>query len=127
LLDEELSLVDFLLDQILLLKEIVVQQGGVVPSIVTELLCHKQVALPLDVAISDHQQSLKYSDYIVGNSTTGVGCKSVLYFARCRARCAHLRPFLHRGRMRIRRCTLRGCGDGKAKPPWVPRLVVHNV
>jgi hypothetical protein len=52
---EELSLVDFLLDQILSLKEVVAQHGGVVPHIVSELLCHKQVALLLRLDIPNHQ------------------------------------------------------------------------
>jgi hypothetical protein len=54
LLDEELSLIDFLLDQMVLLKEMVLQQGGVVPSIALELLLQKQAALPLDEATSVH-------------------------------------------------------------------------
>jgi hypothetical protein len=45
-----------------LLKEIVLQQGGVVPSITLELLLQKQSTLPLDVATSIHQQSLEISD-----------------------------------------------------------------
>jgi hypothetical protein len=57
LLDEELSLIDFLLDQIILLKEIVPQQGGVVPSIVTELLHQKCVAPPLDMVANGTEES----------------------------------------------------------------------
>jgi hypothetical protein len=38
---QELSLVDFLLDQLLSLKEVVAQLGGVVPHIGSELLGHK--------------------------------------------------------------------------------------
>jgi hypothetical protein len=41
LLDEELSLVDFLLDQIILLRETVVHHGGMVPLIITECMDHK--------------------------------------------------------------------------------------
>jgi hypothetical protein len=39
--EEELSLVDFLLRQISLVKEVVVQHGGVVPLVIMELLDHK--------------------------------------------------------------------------------------
>jgi hypothetical protein len=67
LVDEELSLIDFLLDWMVLLKELVLQQGGVVPSIALELLLQKQAALPLDVATSIHQQSPEVS-----------GCKTVV-------------------------------------------------
>jgi hypothetical protein len=126
LLDEELSLVDFLLDQILLLKEIVAQKGGAVPSIVTELLRHKQVALPLGVAISGHPLPLNYSDRNVDNTFTFFGCKSSLCFARYRAQYAHLHPSLRHGRVKARRGSLKGRGEGKTKLPWVPRTVVHS-
>jgi hypothetical protein len=62
LLDEELSLVDFLLDQIALLKEVVAHHGGVIPLIVMELLRHKQVSPPLVMSISDHQPPLLCSN-----------------------------------------------------------------
>jgi hypothetical protein len=54
LLVEELLLVDFLLNQILSLKEVVVQHGGVIPRIIRELLGHKQVTLAMDMTIFDH-------------------------------------------------------------------------
>jgi hypothetical protein len=51
---QELSRVDFLLDQLLSLKEVVAQLGGVVPHIGSELLGHKQVALLMCLATPDH-------------------------------------------------------------------------
>jgi hypothetical protein len=64
---EEMPLIYFLLDQMVLMKEMVLQQGSVVPSIALELLLQKQAALPLDEATSVHQQSSKI-----------LGCKTVI-------------------------------------------------
>jgi hypothetical protein len=46
LMDEEMSLIDFLLDQIVLLNETVLQQGGMVPSIALEFLLQKKLLFP---------------------------------------------------------------------------------
>jgi hypothetical protein len=54
LVDEELPLIDFLLDQMVLLKEMVL--WGVVPSIALELLLQRQVTLSLVMATSVHQK-----------------------------------------------------------------------
>jgi hypothetical protein len=53
--DEELSLVDFLLDQISLLKDVVAQQGGEVPLIIAKLLGNRQITPPSD--LSPYHQS----------------------------------------------------------------------
>jgi hypothetical protein len=68
---EELSLVAFLLDQIFLLKEIVQQQGGVVPSIMAELLGQNQTALPLGLATSEISETSK-----AGSGSSGDGADS---------------------------------------------------
>jgi hypothetical protein len=49
---EEHSLIAFLLDQILLLKEVVQHQGGMVPPFVEELLGWNQITSPLGMASS---------------------------------------------------------------------------
>jgi hypothetical protein len=54
---KELSLVDFMLAQISLLKETAAQGGGVVPLIITKLLVHKQVTPYVVMSISAHQPS----------------------------------------------------------------------
>jgi hypothetical protein len=56
---EELSLVDFLLDQIFLFRVIVQQQGGGVPPIVAELLGWNQTTLPLGPATSECSETSK--------------------------------------------------------------------
>jgi hypothetical protein len=97
LLVEELSLVDFLLGQILSLKEVVAQHGGVVPHIITLLPGHKQVTLPMDMTIFDHQL-LVSSDCKLANAKTYAGRKLAL-IARCRSRHAPICPSLALGRV----------------------------
>jgi hypothetical protein len=70
--DKEFSLVDFLLDQISLLKEVVEQQGGGVPLIVTELLGNRQVTPPSDPT-PDHQPSLVCPILKLGNTKSCIG------------------------------------------------------
>jgi hypothetical protein len=48
---KELSLVEFVLDRILSLKEVLAQHGGVVPHTVAEILGHKWVTLSVDMTI----------------------------------------------------------------------------
>jgi hypothetical protein len=65
---EELSLIAFLLDQISLLKEVVQQQGGMVPPFVAELLGKNQIALPLGMASSECSETSKVE---LGSSDSG--------------------------------------------------------
>jgi hypothetical protein len=97
--DKEFSLVDFLLDQISLLKEVVEQQGGGVPLIVTELLGNRQVTPPSDPT-PDHQPSLVCPILKLGNTKSCIG-----RFPRSRA---HHSPLGHSYGMTKRGSV--GCG-----------------
>jgi hypothetical protein len=68
LYNEELSLADFLLDQISLLKEVVAQQGGEVPLIVAKLLGNMQIALPSDLPpITSHRWYARFANRVMPN------------------------------------------------------------
>jgi hypothetical protein len=77
---EEHLLVDFLLDQIISPKEVEAHHGSVVPHIITELLGHKQVIVPMDMDISDQQPSVNSACKLT-NVITHAGCKPTFRFA----------------------------------------------
>jgi hypothetical protein len=65
----------------------------VVPHIASELLFHKQVALPTGLAIPDHQPPMS-SVYKPTNAKTYPNRKLACMLARCKAQCAPLCPSL---------------------------------
>jgi hypothetical protein len=77
---EELSLVDFLLDQNFLFRVIVQQQGGGVPPIVAELLGWNQTTLPLGPATSECSETSKAEPGSSGGGADG-GASSPLAVA----------------------------------------------
>jgi hypothetical protein len=63
LLVKEVSLVDFLLYQVLSLKEVVAQHGSVVPHIILERLGYKQVALSMDMTTPIHKSLMRSTSW----------------------------------------------------------------
>jgi hypothetical protein len=95
------------------------EHDGVVPHIVSELLGHKQVVLPMYMATPDHQPSVS-SVCKLAKVKTYASRKPTTRFDRCRARCAHLYPSLVLGQVITRRGFLRCGRDAKANPSYMP-------
>jgi hypothetical protein len=90
---EGLSLIDFLLDQILLPKEVVAHLGVVVPHIISELLGHKHVSPFVDLATPIHQAS-RSKVCKLANAKAFMNRKPTTRFTSCRAQCALRYPSL---------------------------------